>query len=91
MGAAMTAKADTKGRILDIAEASVLQKGFEATSIDEIVAGVAPERLAAIRALTPLGRAGTPEEAAGAVYLLCLPEADFVSGQVLVAGGGLLI
>ena len=34
----MTAKADTKGRILDIAEASVLQKGFEATSIDEIVA-----------------------------------------------------
>lgn len=34
----MTAKADTKGRILDIAEASVLEKGFEATSIDEIVA-----------------------------------------------------
>jgi AcrR family transcriptional regulator len=34
----MTAKADTRGRILDIAEASVLQKGFEATSIDEIVA-----------------------------------------------------
>ena len=34
----MTVKADTKGRILDIAEASVLEKGFEATSIDEIVA-----------------------------------------------------
>jgi AcrR family transcriptional regulator len=34
----MTAKADTRGRILDIAEASVLRKGFEATSIDEIVA-----------------------------------------------------
>ena len=34
----MTAKADTKGRILDIAEASVLEKGFGATSIDEIVA-----------------------------------------------------
>jgi AcrR family transcriptional regulator len=34
----MSMKADTKGRILDIAEASVLEKGFEATSIDEIVA-----------------------------------------------------
>ncbi len=34
----MTAKTDTRERILDIAEAAVLQKGFEATSIDEIVA-----------------------------------------------------
>lgn len=34
----MTAKTNTKGRILDIAEAAVLEKGFEATSIDEIVA-----------------------------------------------------
>lgn len=34
----MAKGADTKTRILDIAEASVLQKGFEATSIDEIVA-----------------------------------------------------
>lgn len=34
----MSTKANTKGRILDIAEASVLEKGFEATSIEEIVA-----------------------------------------------------
>jgi 3-oxoacyl-[acyl-carrier protein] reductase len=57
----------------------------------EIATGIRPETLAAIRNLTPLGRAGTPEDAAGAVYLLCLPEADFISGQVLVAAGGLLI
>ncbi len=37
-----------------------------------------------------LGRAGTPEEAAGAIFLLCLPEADFVTGQVLECSGGLL-
>ena len=30
----------------------------------------------------------TPEEAAGAVYLLCLPESDYISGQVLVCAGG---
>ncbi|MCP9971119.1 SDR family oxidoreductase [Actinomadura madurae] len=37
----------------------------------------------------PLGRTGTPEEAAGAVYLLCTPESDYVSGQTLVCGGGM--
>ena len=36
----------------------------------------------------PLGRGGTPEEAAGAVYLFCIPESNYVSGQVLVCGGG---
>ncbi len=35
----MDQKLDTRSRILDIAEAAVLEKGFEATSIDEIVAG----------------------------------------------------
>nr|WP_183340890.1 SDR family NAD(P)-dependent oxidoreductase [Conexibacter arvalis] len=36
----------------------------------------------------PLGRLGTVAEAAGAVYLLCLPESDYVTGEVLVCGGG---
>jgi 3-oxoacyl-[acyl-carrier protein] reductase len=38
----------------------------------------------------PMGRAGTPEEAAGALYLFCIPESDYITGEVLVAGGGLL-
>jgi 3-oxoacyl-[acyl-carrier protein] reductase len=41
--------------------------------------------------LVPLGRAGTPEEAAGAVYLFCAPESDYISGEVLLCGGGLAI
>jgi 3-oxoacyl-[acyl-carrier protein] reductase len=36
----------------------------------------------------PLGRPGRAEEGAGAVYLLCLPEADYVTGQVLICDGG---
>ncbi len=36
----MNKPTDTRTRIMDYAEASVLQKGFEATSIDEIVATV---------------------------------------------------
>ncbi|MGW7274509.1 SDR family NAD(P)-dependent oxidoreductase [Streptomyces sp. NPDC054864] len=54
----------------------------------EIKVGVNPDLLAAMARMIPLGRGGTPEEAAGAVYLLCLPESDYVSGQVLVCGGG---
>lgn len=67
----------------------------EAARIDvagrEVAVGVQPQHLQMMRMATPLGRAGTPEEAAGAVYLLCTPESDYISGQVLVAGGGLLI
>ena len=38
MNMAMTKGEQTRQRILDIAEAAVLSKGFEATSIDEIIA-----------------------------------------------------
>jgi 3-oxoacyl-[acyl-carrier protein] reductase len=54
----------------------------------EIKAGVGPDILEAMEKGIPLGRAGTPEEAADAVYLLCIPESGYISGQVLVAGGG---
>jgi 3-oxoacyl-[acyl-carrier protein] reductase len=43
----------------------------------------------AMASMVPLGRAGTPEEAAGAVYLLCIPESDYISGQTLLVGGGI--
>jgi 3-oxoacyl-[acyl-carrier protein] reductase len=55
----------------------------------EIRAGINPDLLAAMERSIPLGRGGTPEEAAGAVYLLTLPESDYVSGQTLVCSGGL--
>ena len=53
-----------------------------------IKVGVNPTILKNAEALIPLGRGGTPEEAAGAVYLLCIPESNYISGQVLVCGGG---
>jgi 3-oxoacyl-[acyl-carrier protein] reductase len=55
----------------------------------EIKVGVNPELMAAMERSIPLGRGGTPEEAAGAVYLLCIPESDYVSGQTLMCSGGL--
>lgn len=54
----------------------------------QIKVGVNPQILKNAEALIPLGRGGTPEEAAGAVYVFCIPESNYVSGQVLVCGGG---
>lgn len=55
----------------------------------EIKLGVNPGLMAAMEQTIPLGRAGTPEDAAGAVYLFCQPESDYVSGQTLMCTGGL--
>ncbi|TDG04252.1 SDR family oxidoreductase [Paraburkholderia guartelaensis] len=54
----------------------------------EIKVGVNAQLMKNIEAMIPIGRGGTPEEAAGAVYLMCIPESNYVTGQVLVVGGG---
>ncbi|MCJ0907285.1 SDR family NAD(P)-dependent oxidoreductase [Rhodococcus sp. ARC_M6] len=54
----------------------------------EIKVGVNPNLRAAMEQMIPLGRAGLPSEAAGAVYLLCTPESDYISAQTVVCGGG---
>ena len=53
-----------------------------------IPVGVQQSLLDAARQSCPLGRLGTPEEAAGAVLFFCSPLSDYVSGEVLVCGGG---
>jgi 3-oxoacyl-[acyl-carrier protein] reductase len=41
-----------------------------------------------VRRNTPLGRVGTPEDAAEVVAFLCSPAADWITGEVLRADGG---
>jgi 3-oxoacyl-[acyl-carrier protein] reductase len=57
----------------------------------EIRMGVQPEMIAAMNRMIPLGRGGTPEEAAGAVYLFCTPEANYISGEVVLVSGGFVM
>jgi 3-oxoacyl-[acyl-carrier protein] reductase len=38
--------------------------------------------------LIPLGRPGTPEEAAGGIFFLCSPWSNYVHGQILNVTGG---
>jgi len=53
-------------------------------------AGVQPELLEKLeREMIPLGRLGTPEEAADGVYLFCTPESNYITGQVVIVGGGI--
>lgn len=40
---------------------------------------------------TPVGPILTPQDVAGAVYLLCLPEAAMINGHTLVVDGGFAI
>lgn len=70
---------------------TVSAAGASTANIDgrEIKVGVNPDLMAAMERSIPLGRGGTPEEAAGAVYLLCIPESDYISGQTLMCSGGL--
>jgi 3-oxoacyl-[acyl-carrier protein] reductase len=55
----------------------------------QIRLGVPPDSLAALKQEIPLGRLGTPEEAADAVLFFCSPLSDYVTGELLICGGGL--
>lgn len=49
------------------------------------------EDLAALGEEAPLGRIGTPEEAAQAIFFLADSRSSFITGQVLRADGGMVI
>lgn len=60
---------------IDVGESKV-RVGMAATNLQEVEASI------------PLGRGGTKEESANAVYLFCIPESNYISGQVLICDGG---
>lgn len=57
----------------------------------EVAMGVPPQFIENLKRAIPLGRPGTPEDAANAVYLFCIPESDYISGEVVLVSGGLVI
>ena len=66
--------------------ANVIAPGYVQTRLTEAI----PEELQqGMRAATPLGRFGLPEDITGAVRFLASDESSFVTGAVLVVDGGL--
>jgi len=66
--------------------------GNQGASIDvagrQISVGVQQKALDTLKGMCPLGRIGSPEEAAGAVLFFCSPLSDYVTGEVLMCSGG---
>ena len=66
--------------------ANVVAPGYVVTQLTDVLPD---EVTAAMLQATPLGRAGKPEDVAGAVRFLCSDEASFITGEVLLVDGGM--
>jgi 3-oxoacyl-[acyl-carrier protein] reductase len=55
----------------------------------DIAVGVPTSFRESLASTIPLGRAGTPEEAAGPVLFFCSPLSDYVTGETLIVSGGM--
>jgi 3-oxoacyl-[acyl-carrier protein] reductase len=54
----------------------------------QIQLGIPEQMRQMASAIIPLGRAATPQEAAGGIFILCTPWANYIHGQVLHVTGG---
>lgn len=89
-----------KAGVIGLTRALAKEVGPSGISVNCVAPGVidtemnqklGPDALAELAEETPLGRLGTAADIAGCVSFLCSPAADFVTGQVLSANGGLVI
>jgi 3-oxoacyl-[acyl-carrier protein] reductase len=62
--------------------------GFTAT---EILSAMPEKVIAGMKARTPLGRMGQPEDIANAYLFLASDEASFITGETLRVDGGLVV
>ena len=90
----------TKGAVIAYTKALAKELGPSNIRVNCVAPGVidtdmnahlSPDDLAALADETPLGRVGTPEEAAAAIAFLASDEASFLTGQVVCPNGGLVV
>jgi 3-oxoacyl-(acyl-carrier-protein) reductase len=90
--------AATKGAIISFTESlarELARKGITVNAVapgfieTDMVSGMPEAALAQVKAMTPVGRLGKPEEIADAVVFLASPRTGYVTGQVLAVNGGM--
>jgi 3-oxoacyl-[acyl-carrier protein] reductase len=90
--------AATKGAIISFTESlarELARKGITVNAVapgfieTDMLNGMPEAALLQVKAMTPMGRLGKPEEIADAVVFLASPRASYVTGQVLGVNGGM--
>ncbi len=86
-------KINVNGVAFGVIETRLTQATDEKKTIvvdgNEVGIGIPEKVSAGFAKMIPLGRSGTAAEAADGVYLFCIPESNYISGQMTVVGGGL--
>lgn len=87
----------SKAAVGGMTRAMALELAPQGISVNAVAPGVietdmlkarSDTNLDGLRTLQPLGRLGTPADIARTVVFLAAPEADFITGQVLLVDGG---
>jgi 3-oxoacyl-(acyl-carrier-protein) reductase len=90
--------AATKGAVISFTESlarELARKGITVNAVapgfieTDMVHGMPEAAIDQVKAMTPMGRLGKPEEIADAVVFLASPRASYVTGQVLGVNGGM--
>jgi 3-oxoacyl-[acyl-carrier protein] reductase len=90
--------AASKAAVITLTQAFSKELGPKGITVNAVAPGVIEtdmttsiiaERGDAIRAATPLGRIGQPEDIAGIVTFLASPDAGWITGRTILADGGM--
>ncbi|MGN6554455.1 MAG: beta-ketoacyl-ACP reductase [Verrucomicrobiota bacterium] len=90
--------AAAKGALISFTETlarELASKGINVNAVapgfieTDMTHGIPEAALSKVKAMTPMGRLGKPEEIADAVVFLASPRSSYVTGQVVVVNGGM--